>query len=83
MSGHLSAQPSLFMQHFLGHFKSEEDGARAYDRALLIRKKKDGCLNFPLADYQNCAEHPSPQAPDSVKPKQAPDGGLDTGTSAL
>ena len=39
-------------QHFLGHFKSEEDGARAYDRALLMRKKKDGCFNFPLSDYQ-------------------------------
>ena len=40
-------------QHFLGHFKEEEEGARAYDRALLRRKKKDGCLNFPITDYMD------------------------------
>ena len=44
------------LQHFLGHFKSEEEGARAYDRALLTRKKKDGCFNFPLSDYQQTCD---------------------------
>ena len=43
----------MLLQHFLGHFKSEEDGARAYDRALITRKKKDGCLNFPISQYQD------------------------------
>lgn len=46
----------IVLQHFLGHFKSEEEGARAYDRALLTRKKKDGCLNFPLSDYSEFAD---------------------------
>ena len=43
----------MLLQHFLGHFKSEEDGARAYDRALITRKRKDGCLNFPISQYQD------------------------------
>jgi len=57
------------LQHFLGHFKSEEEGARAYDRALLQRKKKDGCLNFPLSDYQ---DPPSSNATTSSTPPPRP-----------
>lgn len=80
----LSTEPALFrsrrkggqgfscLQHFLGHFKSEEEGARAYDRALLTRKKKDGLLNFPLSDYADIVGPPEDSdAYDFLKPGQA------------
>lgn len=63
----------LHLQHFLGHYKSEEEGARAYDRALLTRKKKDGLLNFPLADYTDLlATLSGTPASEFLKPGQTP-----------
>ena len=38
-------------QLFLGHFSSDMDAARAYDRALIELKGVEAKTNFPTADY--------------------------------
>lgn len=38
-------------QRFLGHFTTDHDAARAYDRALIELKGPDAKTNFPTASY--------------------------------
>lgn len=35
-----------------GHYDTEEEAARQYDRALIIEKGRGAKSNFPLADYE-------------------------------
>ncbi len=39
------------MQRFLGHFVTDLEAARAYDKAMLDLRGPDGRTNFPLALY--------------------------------
>ena len=53
--GHLIRWVATLSSDYLGYFFSEEEAARAYDRAILARDPAFGHTNFPRSDYDLAA----------------------------
>eukprot|EP00955_Chlamydomonas_euryale_P013549 145812-Chlamydomonas_euryale.AAC.6 len=59
-------------QRFLGHYASDQDAARSYDRALVELKGAEAKTNFPMGEYEKDAGGSAPTSADGARGSGSP-----------